>query len=116
MSTNEPQCNKDPLADAPTPDRDIPGIVDLSRLSEGDTVALDTHDTPFDVVDTAAREHRCKGGDTTTQRAVALESTHQAGGVVELVEAINRVDGSVIEIVDRADETPVRLFRESADV
>jgi len=115
MSTNEPQRNKDPLADAPTPDRDIPGCTDLSRLSEGDTVRLDTHASPFTVSDTAARERRCKGGHTTTQRAAALESTHAAGGTVEIVECINRVDGSVIELVDRADDTPVRLFREAGD-
>jgi len=115
MSTFEPKRNKDPLADAPTPDRDIPGIVDLSRLSEGDTVRLDTHASPFTVTATAARERRCKGGHTTTQRAVALESTHPQGGSVEVAECINRVDGSVIEIVDRDDDTPVRLFAEADD-
>jgi hypothetical protein len=110
MISNTTEPNKDPLADAPTPDRDVPGLTALSRLAEGDRIELDTHDAPLIVVDTAARERRTKRGHVVDQHAIAAESTHHAGGTVELVEAINRINGSVIEILDRDDQTPVRVF------
>jgi len=103
MSTNAPNPDKDPLANDPTPSYDVPGLTDLSTLAEGDTV------------DVASRQRATKRGHTVDQHAVALESTHHAGGTIEVVECINQIDGSTIELVDRDDGTPVRLFREGDD-
>lgn len=115
MSTNESQTEKDPLANDPTPSYDVPGITDLSELAEGDRVVLETFACPFEVIDTASRQRATKRGHTVTQRAVALESTRHAGGIIEVVEQINGIDGSTIELVDRDDGTPVRLFAEADD-
>jgi len=115
MSTNAPNPDKDPLANDPTPSYDVPGLTDLSTLAEGDTVDVSTFACPFEVVDTASRQRATKRGHTVDQHAVALESTHHAGGTIEVVECINQIDGSTIELVDRDDGTPVRLFLEASD-
>lgn len=99
------------FADIPTPDYDVPGIVDISELSAGDMVRMEDHATPLKVQAVASREIPLAGDRTTTQYAVAIEHDREDAVTHELKQEINSISGDVIELVDRDDETPVRLFK-----
>lgn len=98
------------FADIPTPDYDVPGIVDISELSAGDMVRMEGHATPLEVQAVDSREIPIAGDRTTTQYAVAIEHDREDAATHELKQVINGFSGEVIELVERDDETPVRLF------
>lgn len=109
MSNNEPNGNKNRLDDVPTPDWSIPGLTDLSSLSEGDTITLACRATPLTVEQVGVRDISLATGDSARQYAVAA-TCDRSGRTFELIEQINVVDGSTIEIVDDRG-SPVRVFR-----
>jgi len=109
MSNNEPNGNKNRLDDVPTPDWSIPGVTDLSSLSEGDKLTLACRATPLTVEQVGVRDISLATGDSARQYAVAA-TCDRSGRTFELVEQINVVDGSTIEIVDDRG-SPVRVFR-----
>lgn len=117
MSANTPDANKDSgRLDFETPDFDVPGITDLSRLDIGDTVEFDSRTEPLTVVNVGEEPmHLSTVGDIVRHR-VRVEHDRKNARTIELVESINVADGSVIEIVDAEDGTPVRVFdHEEAD-
>jgi hypothetical protein len=109
MSENASDGHKSRLDDVPTPDWSIPGVTDLSTLSEGDTITLACRATPLTVEQVGVRDISLATGDTARQYAVAA-TCDRTGTTFELIEQINIADGSTIEIVDDRG-SPVRVFR-----
>jgi hypothetical protein len=109
MSVNDSRPNKGPLQDVSTPDRDIPGITDLSTLSAGDHIELDSHATPLVVERVGHTPVALPNGDTA--RSNCIEASHERadGRTRQFCEQINLAGGSVIEIVDE-NGSPVRVF------
>jgi len=106
MSTNDSTIDKDAW---PTPDRDVPGVSDLSQFDEGDRLRMEGHQTPLTVLQVGVREVELATGETTRQYAVA--ATHDRSDAVEheLIEQINLVDGTTLGVVDDRG-CPVRVF------
>lgn len=114
MSTNVSNPDKDSV-ELPTPDRDVPGVTDLSTIEPGDTVHLQSRQTPLTVDARHKRTQRFATGVETTQWKLTISHDRENATPIEVVECLNRADGSVIELIDADDGTPVRLFAEAAD-
>jgi hypothetical protein len=97
----------------PTPDYDVPGITDLSGLSEGDRIELNCKATPLTVTKVGVRVISLVGGDATRQYAIAAEHDRADAIEHEFYESINVADGTVIEILDERG-VPVRVFEVDA--
>jgi hypothetical protein len=93
----------------PTPEYDVPGITDLSGLSEGDKIELDCKEEPLTVTKVGVREISLIRDDSTRQYAIAAEHDRENAIKHEFYEEINAADGEVIEIVDERG-VPVRVF------
>jgi hypothetical protein len=93
-----------------TPDYDVPGIVDLTKVEEGDEIYIHTRKTALTVTETAKRTLSFSNGIETVQRAIAAEHDRKNSVPVEIVESVNRADGDVIELVNRDTGTPLRVF------
>jgi len=109
MSTNDSQPEKDPLANAPTPEYDILGLADLSQFEVGDEIVLEGHSTPLTVVQTGHRRIGCANGDTATAHALALKHDRDDATRHEIIEDLNGVDGTPMGIVDGAG-CPIKVF------
>jgi hypothetical protein len=99
------------LANDPTPDYDVPGMVDISGLRPGDMVEMEGHAMPLEVVDIGVRTQKCVDDTPAKQYAVALEHDREDAITHEIVQVINLIDGEPVELVDLDDGTPVRLFK-----
>jgi len=116
MSANTPDADKDSgRPDIKTPDFDVPGLTDLSQLDIGDTVEFDSRTEPLTVVNVGEEPMHLRTVGDIVRHRVRVEHDRENARTIELVESINVADGSVIEIDDADDDTPVRLFAEADD-
>ena len=111
MSTNASDVDKDSVS---TPDRDIPGLTDLSGFEEGDKLRLEGHETPLTVDDTHSETIETNDGDEYTAHAVLASHDRTDARQYDLAECINTLDGSVIEIVDKSGRG-LRVFEVGDD-
>ena len=106
MSAKTPEVNKD---EWPTPDREIPGVTDLSKFRPGDQIRLDDHANSLVVQWVGVKTCDCADGSTVRQYALEAEHDRADAATHTLIECVNLIDGSTIEIVDISG-SPLRVF------